>query len=206
MSGRIKIINPKEKYELAKHDHLIIRFSDGWQMVLNDARRFGMVFLYDIKDVYESKPLYKLGPEPLGNEISGPLLYEALQSKKCSIKSALLDQKIIAGIGNIYACEALFLSRVDPRKPANQLKPNEVFDLLDAIKAVLIKAIDAGGSTLRDYKQPHGELGYFQFNFSVYDREGQPCPQCTCNYNQTKGIKRITQSGRSTFFCEEKQA
>jgi formamidopyrimidine-DNA glycosylase len=205
MSGKVTIVNSNEDYHFNKHDHFILDFSDGSKVILNDARRFGMVLLYDIQNVYNSKPLRDLGPEPLGNKISGPELYDVLQSKQCSIKSAMLDQKVISGIGNIYACEALYLSGIDPRRRANQLTLSEVYSLLGSIKDVLLKAIDAGGSTLKDYKQPDGDLGYFQFSFSVYDKEGQPCSQCTCNYDKTMGVQRIIQSGRSTFFCEEKQ-
>jgi len=151
-------------------------------------------------------PFNAMGPEPLGNDFNGAALKEALHNKKTPIKSALLDQRVVAGIGNIYACEALYDSGIDPQRQSASLAVDECEDLAGAIKAVLLRAIDKGGSSLKDYKHTDGNLGYFQHHFSVYDREGQPCPAPQCGCEQTGGVKRIVQQGRSTFFCPHRQS
>ncbi len=149
--------------------------------------------------------LRNLGPEPLGNEFDAAMLAQACAGKKTSLKAALLDQRVVAGLGNIYVCEALFRAHLSPKRQASTIadrngKPNaRAAALVDAIKAVLNDAIDAGGSSLRDHRRTDGALGNFQHNFRVYDREGEPCPDCK-GKNQTK-IKRIVQTGRSTFYC-----
>lgn len=202
MSGRILIEQPG--YKPQKHDHLIFHVQ-GHQIVFHDPRRFGMVLLLTENGWEEAPPFNALGPEPLGNDFSGPVLYAALKNKKTPIKSALLDQRVVCGLGNIYVCEALFMAGIHPLRPASTLNQNEADRLAHAIQEVLNKAIQAGGSSLKDYRQTDGELGYFQHQFSVYDREGQGCPSCDCNVDRTGGITRIVQSGRSSFFCARKQ-
>jgi formamidopyrimidine-DNA glycosylase len=177
--------------------------SSGATVSFNDPRRFGMMKLVARREL-ENEPLLRwLGPEPLGNEFDAALLAKACQRKKTSLKAALLDQTVVAGLGNIYVCEALNRALLSPRRQASTLAvrsgaPHERTALLvDSIKAVLNDAIKSGGSSLRDHRQTDGELGMFQHNFRVYDREGAPCPTPGC-----KGIvRRFTQNGRSTFYC-----
>lgn len=203
MSGRMAIEGAG--YKPQKHDHMIIRMKDGRMIVFNDPRRFGIVDLIGEGELESHKLFAHLGPEPLSNEFSGPVLAEKLKGKKTSIKTAIMDQQIVVGVGNIYASEALFLSGISPVKLAGQVKGEKAEALVQAIRKVLQKAIKAGGSTLRDHRQANGELGYFQHHFTVYDREGQACPDCTCDIAKTKGILRITQGGRSSFYCPRKQ-
>ena len=192
MSGRLLITR---NHTAEKHDHLILTLEDGAQVVLNDARRFGMVFLITEEEM-PSHPSFKdMGPEPLGNSFSGPVLSARLKGKKTAIKQALLDQKTVAGIGNIYACEALFESGINPQRPAADIQEHEANRLTAAVQSVLQKAIESGGSSLRDHLQVDGTLGYFQHHFSVYDRAGERCPGCDCDMSVTGGIRRITQSG-----------
>jgi formamidopyrimidine-DNA glycosylase len=136
-----------------------------------------------------------LGPEPLGDAFSGEHLSEAFKGKQQSVKSALLDQRVVAGLGNIYVCEALFRARIDPRRPAGRIASPRLDRLAQNVRDVLLEAIDAGGSSLRDYARADGALGYFQHRFQIYDREGEPCVNCG------RKILRITQAGRSTFCC-----
>lgn len=205
MSGRISIVPEKEDYNPEKHDHLILELKSGVHIVYNDPRRFGMVFMVAEKDLANHPAFEHLGPEPLGNDFSGPVLEARLKDKKTSIKQALLDQRIVVGVGNIYACEALYKSGITPTKRAGLVKGKKSEELVKAIRSVLNKAIKAGGSTLKDYRHADGELGYFQHQFSVYDREKQTCPSCDCDIEKTGGVKRIVQSGRSTFYCPRKQ-
>ena len=184
-----------------KHDHVVFHLSNGATVTFNDPRRFGSMKLVARAKLEQEPLLRALGPEPLGNEFDAAMLAKACAGKKTSLKAALGDQRVVAGLGNIYVCEALFRARLSPKRPASTIAgrtgtPNERAEaLVDAIKAVLNDAIKAGGSSLRDHRQADGSLGYFQHNFQVYDREGQPCPHC-------KGkIKRIVQTGRSTFYC-----
>jgi formamidopyrimidine-DNA glycosylase len=144
-----------------------------------------------------------LGPEPLGNDFNGPVLSAALKGKKTPIKAALIDQRVVAGIGNIYASESLFRAGISPRRLARTVQGERAERLAAAIKEVLIDAIAAGGSSLRDFVQTNGELGYFQHRWAVYEREGQACPGCVCA--AAGGIRRIVQSGRSTFYCPKRQ-
>jgi formamidopyrimidine-DNA glycosylase len=189
-----------------KHDHVVFHMSNGATVTFNDPRRFGSMKLVP-RAKLESEPLLKgLGPEPLGNEFDAALLAKACAGKKTSLKAALGDQRVVAGLGNIYVCEALFRARLSPKRQASTIadrngKPNARAEALaDAIKAVLNDAIKAGGSSLRDHRQADGSLGYFQHHFQVYDREGEPCP------GGCKGtVKRIVQTGRSTFFCPKCQ-
>ena len=201
MSGRIIIT--RKPYTPEKHDHLLLSFSDGTCIVLNDPRRFGMV-LYNKGENLEALPsFHKMGPEPLGNHFHGDSLYKALQKRSTSIKSALLNQHVVAGLGNIYVCEALFLAGIHPEENTRNITTRKADKLVQAIRDVLRKAIKAGGSTLKDYRKADGSLGYFQYGFAVYDREGQACPNCTCRAKEK--VIRIQQAGRSTFFCAKKQ-
>jgi len=192
-----------QRSDYGTHDHVVFRMSSGATIAFNDPRRFGCMKLFPRRAIDEEPLLRALGPEPLGNAFDAAMLAEACAGKKTSVKAALLDQRIVAGLGNIYVCEALSRSKISPRRQASTLAtrsgaPQERTGLLvDSIKAVLADAIEAGGSSLRDHKQTNGDLGYFQHRFRVYDREGKPCPTRGCNGT----IKRIVQGGRSTFFC-----
>ena len=185
------------------HDHFALRMSNGSTIVYNDPRRFGFALLYDTDALDVAPPLKGLGVEPLGNDLNADYLNAALRGKRTPLKAALLDQRIIAGLGNIYVCEALYRARLSPRRLAGSIATargapgKRVEALVRAIRDVLEAAIEAGGSTLRDFSHADGELGYFQHAFSVYDREAEPCQTPNCR----NVIQRIVQSGRSTFFC-----
>jgi formamidopyrimidine-DNA glycosylase len=185
------------------HDHVIFHMATGAVISFNDPRRFGSMKIVPRAEIEQEPLLRGLGPEPLGNEFDAAMLARACAGKKTSLKAALLDQRVVAGLGNIYVCEALFRSHLSPRRLAATLatKKGETTDhakrLVGAIHTVLNAAIEAGGSSLRDHRQTDGELGYFQHSFRVYDREGEKCPTPKC-----KGtIKRFVQNGRSTFWC-----
>ena len=181
-----------------KHDHVIIDFVDGERLVYTDPRRFGIMDLIHGSDD-EHKLLSHLGPEPLGDDWNGERLHNALRGRKISIKAALLDQKIVVGIGNIYASEILFRAGVSPKKMAKSISRTKAEQICDETRHVLLIAIEAGGSTLRDgqFKQIDGQLGYFPHEFTVYDREGESCMNPNCE----NVVKRVVQSGRSTFYC-----
>jgi formamidopyrimidine-DNA glycosylase len=189
------------------HDHVVFHMSSGADIVFNDPRRFGYMKII-ARDRLEAEPLLKgLGPEPLGNAFDARMLAQSVAGKKTSLKAALLDQRVVAGLGNIYVCEALFRAHLSPRRKASTLvtakgEPTDhATRLVEAIHAVLNAAIKAGGSSLRDHRQTSGELGYFQHSFKVYDREGEPCGTPGCG-----GIvRRFTQNGRSTFWCPKCQ-
>ncbi len=189
------------------HDHVVFHMSSGSAVIFNDPRRFGYMKIIARKAL-EDEPLLKgLGPEPLGNEFDAAMLAHSCAGKKTSLKAALLDQRVVAGLGNIYVCEALFRSHLSPKRSASTLadkkeQPTEhAKRLVTSIHAVLNQAIKAGGSSLRDHRQTSGELGYFQHSFQVYDREGEKCQSNGCG-----GIvKRFTQNGRSTFWCPKCQ-
>jgi formamidopyrimidine-DNA glycosylase len=199
MSGRITVSGNNAPDE--KHDHVVLTLDDGAVVRLNDARRFGSLD-YLSRGTEGAHPLLaEMGPEPLGPDFDGAYLAKAFAGKITPIKSALLDQKIVAGLGNIYVCEALYRAGISPRRLAATVTGARAARLVQAVRAVLEEAIEAGGSSLRDYVQTNGELGYFQHRWAVYGKEGEPCPGCTC----AEGIRRITQSGRSTFFCAKKQ-
>jgi len=190
-----------ERSKSTSHDHVVFHMANGATVTFNDPRRFGSMKLVPRARLAQEPLLRALGPEPLGNEFDAAMLAKACLGKKTSLKAALSDQRVVAGLGNIYVCEALFRARLSPRRRASTIadrhgKPNERAEkLVDAIRAVLKDAIEAGGSSLRDHRRADGSLGDFQHNFQVYDREGKPCPDC-------KGkIKRIVQAGRSTFYC-----
>jgi len=218
MSGSFRIINgwdekaPGEfhypRSEDRAHDHVVFHMSSGASVVFNDPRRFGYMKII-AREVLEEEPLLRgLGPEPLGNEFDAKMLAHSCANKKTSLKAALLDQRVVAGLGNIYVCEALYRSHLSPRRLAATLatktgaEPTEhARRLVTAIHAVLNQAIKAGGSSLRDHRQTSGELGYFQHSFQVYDREGEKCQTAGCS-----GIvKRFVQNGRSTFWCPKCQ-
>ena len=192
-----------DRSQYAAHDHVVFHMSSGARISFNDPRRFGSMKII-ARDQLEQEPLLRaLGPEPLGNEFDAAMLARACRAKKTSLKAALSDQRIVAGLGNIYVCEALSRARLSPKRRASTIAtkagaPNERAEkLVDAIRAVLNDAIRAGGSSLRDHRRTDGELGDFQHNFRVYDRDGKPCPTKGCN----GVIRRIVQTGRSTFFC-----
>lgn len=188
----------------AAHDHVVFHLSNGATVTYNDPRRFGFMRLLARAELPADPMFAGLGLEPLGNALSGAVLVEKFAGKAAPLKAALLDQKLIAGLGNIYVCEALHRAHLSPQRAAGTLArkggaPTAGAErLAQAIRAVLEEAIAAGGSSLRDHRQTDGDLGYFQHSFRVYDREGEPCPTPGC-----RGVvKRITQSGRSTFFCD----
>jgi formamidopyrimidine-DNA glycosylase len=212
MSGSFRVghesrpgIYHHERSKNTAHDHVVFHMSNGEVVTFNDPRRFGFMKLI-LRDTLDTEPhLASLGPEPLGNAFDAAMLAKACAGKKASLKAALSDQRVVAGLGNIYVCEALFRARLSPKRAASTIasrkgKPNARAEaLVEAIRAVLNDAIRAGGSSLRDHRRADGSLGDFQHNFSVYDREGKPCPNC-------KGtVKRIVQQGRSTFFCPKCQ-
>src|ERR1700744_1653466 len=186
------------------HDHVLFRMSSGADIVFNDPRRFGYMKII-ARDALDDEPLLKgLGPEPLGNEFDAAMLARACAGKSTTLKAALLDQRVVAGLGNIYVCEALYRSHLSPKRQGSPLahRKDEPTDhakrLVEAIHDVLNQAIKAGGSSLRDHRQASGELGYFQHSFKVYDREGEPCG---CG----GVIRRFTQNGRATFWCPKSQ-
>lgn len=180
-----------------KHDHVVFDMTNGARITFNDPRRFGAMDLLDTATANQHKLLSVLGPEPLGNDFHEDYLVQAFKGRNTPVKSALLDQGIIAGLGNIYVCEVLFRSQVSPRRKAGQISASRVAGLVPVIRDVLTDAIKAGGSSLKDFRQADGNLGYFQHSFDVYGREGDPCKRDGCSGI----IDRITQSGRSTFFC-----
>jgi len=199
MSGRVTAGGPETAGAL--HDHVVLVLDDGTIVRFNDPRRFGLLD-YVGRDAAAAHPLLAgLGPEPLEPGFDGGYLDRALAGKLSPIKAALLDQRVVAGLGNIYVCEALYRARLSPRRLAATVSGARAERLAAAIRAVLGEAIEAGGSSLRDYVQADGELGYFQHRWAVYGREGEPCPGCSC----AEGVRRIVQSGRSTFFCAKRQ-
>lgn len=190
MSGRWRV----DPGELLPHDHLVIATQAGRRLALNDPRRFGSVDLIRTADLAMFAPFAALGPEPLGPAFTGAYLRAALAGRRMSIKLALLDQRIVAGLGNIYVCEALYHARIHPRRAAGRIARQRLDRLVEAVHAVLAAAIEAGGSTLRDYARPDGELGYFSKQFAVYGRAGEAC---ACGAT----VQRYAEGGRSTFWC-----
>lgn len=180
-----------------KHDHVILDTDAPARIVFNDHRRFGLMTLIATDALEEDRLFRDIGIEPLSPGFNATYLSRALQDKKTPIKSALLDQRVVAGLGNIYVCEALFLARISPKRLAGAVRRDEVVKLAQAIKTVLKAAIKAGGSTLRDHAQATGDPGNFQHRFLVYDREGKPCKGTECGGT----VKRIVQAGRSSFYC-----
>jgi formamidopyrimidine-DNA glycosylase len=213
MSGRFlvqqngAVFAPGEFYVEAggerTHDHVVFRLSNGATVIYNDARRFGFMDLVSRAGLAESRHFKDVGIEPLGNELSGEAIARLFHKRKAPLKAALMDQRLIAGLGNIYVCEALFRAGLNPEARAGALATptgrarEKAHRLADAIRDVLNEAVAAGGSTLRDYAQTDGSLGYFQHAFRVYDREGEACATPGC----TGTVRRLVQGGRSTFFC-----
>jgi len=203
MSGRM-VIGPLNPNEVTLHEHLVLETDEGWRIGLVDPRRFGSLDLMPT-DREDAHPLLAgLGPEPLTENFSVGHLSAALAGKRTPIKAALLDQRIVAGLGNIYVCEALFRARISPRRLAHTIPGARAQRLVPEVKATLIEAIAAGGSSLRDYVQPSGELGYFQHAWKVYGREGEACERCP-GPPGCLGIRRVVQSGRSSFYCAPTQ-
>jgi formamidopyrimidine-DNA glycosylase len=199
MSGRITAGGPE--LPAVKHDHVVLTLDDGTVVRFNDPRRFGLID-YMARGTEAAHPLLAgMGPEPLEPGFDGAYIERVLAGKLTPIKAALLDQKIVAGLGNIYVCEALYRAGLSPRRLATTVTGARAARLAAAIRDVLSEAIEAGGSSLRDYVQASGELGYFQHRWAVYGKEGEPCPGCTC----AEGVRRVVQSGRSTFFCAKRQ-
>ena len=198
LQGQFHINTGAEDHpEPQKHDHVVLHFDNGARVTFNDARRFGAMDLFPTGSDHDYWLLKDLGPEPLGDDFSESYLANKLAKKNSPIKTALLDQRIVSGLGNIYVCEVLFRAGINPRKKAGSLSKMRVNSLVPIIRDVLREAIEAGGSSLKDYKQADGELGYFQHAFQVYDREGQPCQKPECGGQ----VRRFVQSGRSTFAC-----
>jgi formamidopyrimidine-DNA glycosylase len=194
MSGRWRI----DPSEIGKHDHLVME-TGNHRLALNDPRRFGFVHLVETAGLDAYPAFVALGPEPLGDGLTADYLAEALAGRGAPIKAMLLDQRIVAGLGNIYVCEALNIAGISPTRAAGRISKARLARLVDAIRAVLVAAIAAGGSTLRDYARPDGELGYFAKDWRVYGREGKACP---CGAT----VKRRVDAGRSTFYCSQCQS
>ncbi|MEM6760878.1 MAG: bifunctional DNA-formamidopyrimidine glycosylase/DNA-(apurinic or apyrimidinic site) lyase [Pseudomonadota bacterium] len=203
MSGRMTVsgdplgVYAHEHPIAQKHDHVVFHMENGARVTFNDPRRFGAMDLLETTKQDAHKLLAVLGPEPLGNTFNEAYLVAAFAGKSTPVKAALLDQRIVAGLGNIYVCEALFRAGISPRRKAGRIATHRVAALVPIIREVLAEAIEAGGSSLRDFRQADGELGYFQHRFDVYGREGEPCTTYGCSGN----VARIVQSGRSSFFC-----
>jgi formamidopyrimidine-DNA glycosylase len=203
MSGRLLIDGAAtatlhhERTTPGKHDHLIVTTDGGVRVTYNDARRFGAMDLWPTAELDAHPHLKGLGPEPLGNAFNAAALAAAVAGRQSPVKAVLLDQKTVAGLGNIYVCEALFRAGIHPARIAAGISRQRIDRLAVEIVATLTDAIAAGGSSLRDYRQADGELGYFQHAFRVYDREDQPCVADGCRGR----VRRIVQSGRSTFYC-----
>ena len=184
-----------------KHDHVVLHMENGARITFNDPRRFGAMDLMATATAEAHKLLRVLGPEPLGNAFNDSYLIHAFKNKNSPVKSVLLDQRIVSGLGNIYVCEALFRAKIHPKRKAGKIGKERVASLVPIIRDVLGDAIEAGGSSLRDFRQADGELGYFQHSFDVYGREGEPCSSEGC----PDVIRRIVQSGRSSFYCAQCQ-
>ncbi|MBY6155409.1 bifunctional DNA-formamidopyrimidine glycosylase/DNA-(apurinic or apyrimidinic site) lyase [Vannielia litorea] len=207
MSGRMRVsgegpnLNPGVFHHAhpapEKHDHVVLEMQNGARVTFNDARRFGVMDMVATAEAEAHRLLAGLGPEPLGNSFNEDHLVAAFRGKNTPVKAALLDQKIVAGLGNIYVCEVLHRTGISPVRKAGKIGPARVASLVPAIREVLGEAIEAGGSSLRDHRQASGELGYFQHRFAAYDREGAACSTPGCSGT----IRRIVQSGRSTFYC-----
>jgi formamidopyrimidine-DNA glycosylase len=203
MSGRM-VLSQERPNSLTLHEHLVMETDDGWRVGFVDPRRFGSVDLVRTDQEDAHRLLSGLGPEPLEPDFTAAKLSAALTGKRTPIKAALLDQKVVAGLGNIYVCEALFRSNLSPQRSAHTIPGIRATRLVPAIQETLREAIAAGGSSLRDYIQPDGELGYFQHAWKVYGREGEPCANCP-GKPVCSGVRRITQAGRSTFYCPRTQ-
>jgi len=201
MSGRVMLGMRGQNEPPVAHEHVVIETHDGCRMGLVDPRRFGALDLIETAREDEHRLLATMGVEPLGDDFTPGFLAAAFKGRRTPVKAALLDQKLIAGLGNIYVCEALYRARIHPAASVGTISRAKVKALVQACKDVLSDAIAAGGSSLRDYVQPDGELGYFQHAWRVYGREGQPCGDHKAESCDCPGVVRIVQSGRSTFFC-----
>jgi len=201
MTGRMVLSEPGKSEPPDPHDHVVFTLEDGAELRFNDARRFGILDYASAAELERHKLFVHLGPEPLGNDFNGPVLAAKLKGKATPIKAALLDQRVVAGLGNIYVSESLYHAGLSPRRLAGTVVGDRAERLARAIREVLERAIAAGGSSLRDYVQASGELGYFQHHWAVYGKEGERCPDCDCR----QGIKRIVQGGRSSFYCGKRQ-
>ena len=201
MSGRFYVTPAGAQAAAGAHEHVVAWLDDGAALRFHDTRRFGMMDLVPEAGLARHRLIAGLGPEPLDERFTEAVLGAALAGRRSPIKAALLDQGVVVGLGNIYACEILFRAGLSPRRAAYTVTGRRLKRLMAAIRQVLDEAIAAGGSSLRDYVQASGELGYFQHHFAVYDREGEPCPGCDCG----RGIRRIVQTGRSTFYCTKRQ-
>lgn len=196
MSGSLRLTEPSAPFR--KHDHFAIGLDSGRQLRLHDPRRFGTVQLLHRRP--EDHPLLRdLGPEPLSDDFNADHLSERLKDRQVAIKQAIMDSHLVVGVGNIYACEALFMAGIHPARAAGRISKRRLESLVDAIKEVLAASIEMGGTTLRDFLREDGQPGYFKQTLSVYDREGQPCRRCEGT------IKRVVQGQRSTFFCPKCQ-
>ncbi len=206
MSGHMTIFKKTDMLPaLGPHDHVVFETGSGATIIFTDPRRFGFMDLVKPGEIETYRMLSKLGPEPLSDVFNGPVLALALKGRNLTIKAALLDQTVVAGLGNIYVSEALFRSRLSPRRKAQTVQGGRAEKLAGMIRDVLLEAIEAGGSSLRDHRQTSGKIGYFQHSLAVYGRAGKACPGCDCNISQTGGIRQISQSGRSTFYCARRQ-
>jgi len=203
MSGRI-VLSPLRPNQPTAHEHLVLETDDGCRLGFVDPRRFGSVDLVPTAQEDAHRLLADLGPEPLDANFTPARLSTVLTGKRTTIKAALLDQKVVAGLGNIYVCEALFRARLSPQRSAHTIPGTRAARLVPAIKDTLTEAVAAGGSSLRDYVQPDGELGYFQHAWKVYGHEGEPCERCP-GRPACAGIRRVVHSGRSTFHCPRTQ-
>jgi formamidopyrimidine-DNA glycosylase len=201
MSGRLTLVNVDDKTPCEPHDHVVFTLDDGTRIRFNDQRRFGVLDYVRAKALEKHSLLKELGPEPLDPAFTGEVLAASLTGKRTPLKAALLDQQVVAGLGNIYVCEVLYRAGLSPRRLARTVTLERARRLVRAIREVLEQAIAAGGSSLRNYVQASGELGYFQHQWAVYGREGEPCPGCDCG----GVIRRIVQSNRSTFYCVKRQ-
>ncbi|MBL8645442.1 MAG: bifunctional DNA-formamidopyrimidine glycosylase/DNA-(apurinic or apyrimidinic site) lyase [Rhodospirillaceae bacterium] len=201
MSGRMTTVN--QGAPLEKHDHVVFHLDNSMEVRFNDPRRFGLMTLVPKNELDAHKLFKGQGPDPITGDFSPEFLAGALKGRKTSIKAALLDQRIVVGLGNIYVSEALFRAGLSPKRKAGTVNLERAQKLVPEIKAVLEEAIKVGGSSLRDHVQPNGELGYFQHNWRVYGREGEPCRNIKTHGRKAgpATIKRIVQGGRSTFFC-----
>jgi formamidopyrimidine-DNA glycosylase len=207
MSGRIMISQKvagtfhHNTNHSQKHDHFVLHLKDNHQLTFNDPRRFGVIDLLRTENLELSSMLSQIGPEPLSNSFNEAYFVSTLRVKKTNIKSALLDQRVVAGLGNIYVCEALFRAGISPKRQALRISHKKLSSLVPIIKEILLEAISSGGSSLRDFRNASGDLGYFQHSFDVYGREDQDCHNTECDSK----IKRITQAGRSSFYCSNCQ-
>lgn len=192
MSGVLRMVDPQTP--LAKHDHIDLRFDDGQLLRYNDTRRFGLL-LYLESDPLQHRLLNHLGPEPLDENLAADYLFNRSRKRQLSIKNFIMDQKVVVGVGNIYASESLFAAAIDPRRPATNLDRTEAIVLLQHIRRILTEAIAAGGTTLKDFRQSDGKPGYFTQKLLVYGRKGKECPGCG------EPIMQVTLGQRSTFFC-----